>query len=82
MSTQNELINARIELNSVEAEYLEKISKAESDLNTTLASLADGQGELSKLRNKYANVRVRRDQYYMLAPQDGYVVRAPENGNR
>ena len=80
LATENELINAQIELNSVEAEYLEKISKAESDLNTTLAELYDTQGSLSKLRNEYANMRIRNDQYYLLAPQDGYVVRALKTG--
>ena len=80
LATQNELINAQIELNSVEAEYMEKISKAESDLNTTLAELYESQGSLSKLRNEYANMRIRNDQYYMVAPQDGYVVRALKTG--
>ena len=80
LATENELINAQIELNSVEAEYLEKISKAESDLSTTRAELYDGQGSLSKLRNEYANMRIRNDQYYMVAPQDGYIVRALKTG--
>ena len=80
LATENELINAQIELNSVEADYLEKISKAESDLNTTLAELYDSQGSLSKLRNEYANMRIRHEQYYMVAPQDGYVVRALKTG--
>ena len=80
MATQNELINAKIELNSVEADYLEKISKAESDLNMTLSELYDAEGSLSKLRNEYANMRIRNDQYYMVAPQDGYVVRALKTG--
>ena len=80
LATQNELINAQIELNSVEAEYMEKISKAESDLSTTLAELYESQGSLSKLRNEYANMRIRNDQYYMVAPQDGYVVRALKTG--
>ena len=80
MATQNELINAQIELNSVEADYLEKISKAESDLSMTLSELYDAEGSLSKLRNEYANMRIRNDQYYMVAPQDGYVVRALKTG--
>ena len=80
MATQNELINAQIELNSIEADYLEKISKAESDLNTTLADLYDAEGTQSKLRNEYANLQIRNDQYHMIAPQDGYVVKALKTG--
>ena len=80
MAAENELINAQIELNSVEADYLEKISKAESDLNMTLSELYEAEGSLSKLRNEYANMRIRNDQYYMIAPQDGYVVQALKTG--
>ena len=80
LATQNELLNAQIELNAVEAEYMEKISKAQSDLNTTLADLYDGQGSYSKLQNEYANMRIRSDQYEIIAPQDGYMVRALKSG--
>lgn len=78
--SRQELINARIELNSLEAEYREKIAKAQSDRSKAISSLADGENELSKLRNKVANVDVRRNQYYLRAPQDGYVVRALKAG--
>ncbi|TAG95889.1 MAG: HlyD family efflux transporter periplasmic adaptor subunit, partial [Bacteroidetes bacterium] len=77
---QNELINARIELNSVEAEYQDKIAKSNSDMSSTQGDLADSKGELSKLRNKYANMVIRNNQYYILAPQDGFVVKAMKSG--
>lgn len=80
LATQNELLNAQIELNAVEADYLEKISKTEYELNTTLADLYEGQGSYSKLQNEYANMRIRNDQYEIIAPQDGYVVRALKSG--
>lgn len=68
--------NALIEINRVQAEYLEKISKSESDLNNTRSEIFDAQGEISKMTNEYANMRIRSGQYSILAPQDGYVVRA------
>ena len=80
LATLNELINARIELNSIEAEYLEKISKAESDLSLTRAELAEAAGNLIKQRNEYANVEERLDRYSIIAPQDGFVVRALKTG--
>lgn len=80
LATQNELLNAQIELNAVEADYLEKISKTEYELNTTLADLYEGQGSYAKLQNEYANMRIRNDQYEIVAPQDGYVVRALKSG--
>ncbi len=78
--SRQELINARIELNSLRAEYQEKIAKATSDRSTALSSLADAEGELSKLQNKYASVEIRQENYIVRAPQSGYVVRAMKAG--
>ncbi len=78
--SRQELINARIELNSIGAEYAEKISKAQSDKSSALSALATGEYEFSQLRNKIANVDIRRNQYFVKAPQDGYVVRALKMG--
>lgn len=87
VSTQNklaisrqELTNAQIELNSIGAEYAEKIAKAQSDKSSALSALAAGQYEISQLSNKITNVDIRRNQYYIKAPQEGYVVRALKAG--
>ena len=78
--SQNKLINARVELSSLEAEYGDKISKAQSDLSSSEASLADKQGDLSKLKNYANNLRIRSQQYFILAPQNGYIVKALKSG--
>lgn len=78
--SRNELINARIELSSVEADYQKDIAKAFSDRSSALSSLADGESELSKLKNKYENIRIRREQYVVHAPQDGYIVKTLKAG--
>ncbi len=78
--SRNELINARIELSSVEAEYRKDIAKAFSDRSTALSSVAEGESELSKLQNKYENIRIRRDQYVVRSPQDGYVIKTLKAG--
>ena len=75
-----DLSQAEIELSRVEAEYLDKISKAESDLSSTRADLFDGQGDLVKYRNEYANMQIRNEQYQILAPQSGTVVKAMQSG--
>ena len=80
MISQNELINTMIELSSLEAEYTEKISKAQSDLNSSTADMADKTGDLSKLKNYYANMSIRNQQYYLLAPQNGYIVKTLKEG--
>ncbi len=76
LGSKNERVNAIIELSTLEAEFLDKISKAESDLGATRADIFETTGEISKLRNEYANMRIRNDQYHILAPQDGYIVQA------
>ena len=78
--SKNEFINARIELSSVNAEYQKDIAKAESDRSSGLSSLAEGEGELSKLQNKFENIRLRQNQYVVRSPQDGYVVKALKAG--
>ncbi len=72
--------NATIEIERVKAEYLDKISKAESDLSNTLAEQFDTQADIAKLRNELANMEIRSQQYFILAPQSGYVVKATHAG--
>lgn len=78
--SEADFINAEIEVQRVQAEYLDKISKAESDLSNTLAEQFDTQADLSKLRNEYVNMQVRSQQYFILAPQTGHVVKATQAG--
>lgn len=75
-----DFINAEIEIDRVQAEYLDKINKAESELNNTLAEQFDTLAELAKLRNELVNMEIRSSQYFILAPQNGYVVKATQAG--
>lgn len=79
-STRNELQNARIELNSLTAEYGEKIAKAESELSATRSYIYATDGELAKMKNEYANTRIRSGFYHITAPQTGFVVQAIKAG--
>lgn len=78
--SRQELINSQIELNSINAEYAEKIAKARSDRSSALAAISDGQSEISKIVNKQASVDIRRNMYVVRAPQEGYVVKALKAG--
>jgi multidrug efflux pump subunit AcrA (membrane-fusion protein) len=57
--SQADFTNAKIEIERVQAEYLDKINKAESDWNNTLADIADTQADLFKLRNELSNMEIR-----------------------
>lgn len=77
---RNELANAQVDLEGVEAEYREKIEKARAEQLSTMAEIQEGVSEISKLRNKVASLNVRRGYYVVTAPQDGYVVKAMKQG--
>ncbi len=78
--SQADYTNAQLELDRVEAEYQDKISKAESELNNTLAEAFETQADIAKARNEYANLEIRNAQYQILAPQDGFIVKAMKSG--
>jgi multidrug resistance efflux pump len=79
-AARQELLNARIELSSLGAEYQDKISKATSELNSTVAYTHDARGEISKMTNEYANMQIRSSFYHITAPQDGYLTQAMVTG--
>nr|WP_294783544.1 biotin/lipoyl-binding protein [uncultured Flavobacterium sp.] len=76
LSSRNELINAKVEINRITAEYAEKISKSRSDKFTALSTQYDTEAQVNKLENQYTNYRLRSGLYYITAPQSGYVNRA------
>jgi multidrug efflux pump subunit AcrA (membrane-fusion protein) len=78
--TQQEVINVRIEQNSVEQDYTEKISKAEGDRFQSMSQIAGGEGDVAKLQNQVSNYRIRNGMYIILAPQDGQIVQAKKSG--
>jgi multidrug resistance efflux pump len=77
---RNELRNAELELESLGAEYAEKLAKARADRSATLAEVSEGTADVAKLRNTHDNLAARRALYRVDAPQDGYVVQALRAG--
>lgn len=80
LTSENEVINARIELTTIEAEFRNKVSNAESDKYTALSSLYDSEAIVTKMQNQYMNYSVRSGLYYITAPQDGYITKAIQAG--
>lgn len=75
-SSQNAVENALIELEAVNNEFDEKLGKARSDRNSALSSHHGAEGDLARLENELSNIGVRRDNYFITAPQAGYVTQA------
>lgn len=77
---RQELVNARIDLTNIEADYREKLAKALSDRSSAVSYLAEAGGEISKIVNKISSVDVRRGLYVIRAPQSGFVVNSFKAG--
>jgi multidrug efflux pump subunit AcrA (membrane-fusion protein) len=77
---KNELLNTSRDYKGVDAEYRDKVSKAESDKYATLSAMYDAEAQVTKLQNQYNNYDRRTGFYYLIAPQDGFVSRATKSG--
>lgn len=80
LQSKAELINTKVDIAGLEAEYQDKISKAQSDLSSTIADVFDTEGSLAKMQNEYSNLEIRNRQYQIVAPQSGYLVQALKAG--
>lgn len=78
--SRQELANAKLDLGNIEADYREKIAKAQSDRSSAVSYRAEADGEISKINNKISSVAVRQGLYVIRAPQDGYIVRSFKAG--
>ncbi|MBC3784607.1 HlyD family secretion protein [Spirosoma utsteinense] len=78
--SRQELINSRLDLGSIQADYEEKAAKTFSDRSSAVSYRTEADGEIAKLRNKISSVTVRQGLYVVRAPQSGYVVRSLKAG--
>ena len=78
--SRQELINAQLDLGTIQADYQEKLAKTMSDRASAVSYRAEAEGEISKLQNKISSVDIRRNLYVIRAPQDGYIVKALKAG--
>ena len=80
LASKNEVINAEVEIGRIQAEYMDKISKAQSDLYTAQSSQFDSEAQVTKLENEYANYERRSEMHYIRAPQNGFINKAMQAG--
>ncbi len=80
LQSKQELTNLRIEKSSTVQEYTDKISKAEGDKFSALSNAASTEADVAKLQNLYANYDARNQLYYIIAPQNGQVIKAKKAG--
>ncbi len=75
VSARNKFTQSQQELLAIQADYNEKIFKAESELFSAYSAQQASLADVAKLRNKMANVQTRRDYYYITAPQQALVTK-------
>jgi len=79
-NTKQELVITRLEINAQVQDNREKKAKADGDRLQSLTAIANGQVEIAKLKNLYASYSIRNGMYYILAPQNGQVIKAKKAG--
>tara|TARA_B110000503_G_scaffold63503_1_gene100194 strand:+ start:2363 stop:3646 length:1284 start_codon:yes stop_codon:yes gene_type:complete len=80
LESRNKLINAQVELGSIDNQYRDKLSKIESDKFAALSAMYDAEVVVTKMQNQYMNYSVRTGLYYITSPQDGYITRTLQSG--
>lgn len=80
LASKNNAINAEVEISRIQAEYSDKISKAQSDKFTAQSSQFDTEAQVSKLENAYSNYEIRNGLKFIKAPQNGFINKAIRGG--
>ena len=80
LQNKQELNNLYIEQNSTIQDYIDKIAKVEGDKFGSLSAAATIKAEVSKLENAYTNYDIRNRLYYIIAPQNGQIIKAKKAG--
>ncbi|WP_299709136.1 biotin/lipoyl-binding protein [uncultured Tenacibaculum sp.] len=80
LTSQNNVINAKLAISTLNATYQDKLSKARSSLFTAKSATLDTEVQVSKLETSVANYTKRSSLLYITAPQDGFINKAIKSG--
>lgn len=80
LASRNALLNAQMEISTIQSEYEDKLAKAESEKYASLSAMFDAEATVTKMQNQYMNYSMRRQLYFVTAPQDGYITKAIKTG--
>ena len=80
LTSRNELAISTLDLSALQAEYLDKIAKAESDKFSTFTDKFATKEGIIKLEVQYENYLKRSSFYFITAPQDCYITKALVTG--
>jgi len=80
LTSQNDVLNARVDISNVENDYNEKLAKTESDQFSALSDKFESAANAAKLQNEYSNYVIRKGLYVIRAAQTGYVTKLIRSG--
>jgi multidrug efflux pump subunit AcrA (membrane-fusion protein) len=80
LQSKNDILDAKLALNSIGAKFRDEVSKAESDKFSALSSMYDAEIDVTKLQTQVVNYSIRNGMYFILAPQDGVVTKILSSG--
>jgi len=80
LNQKNMMGNLKIDLQAIEKEYDDKLSKSQSEKQSALSAKLESVAATSKLKNQYSNYNERQKFYYISAPQDGYITKTLKKG--
>jgi len=80
LDARNKLLNVQLEVGGIRNDYRDKLAKAESEKFSSMSQMYDTEAELSKMQVDLASYIIRAGNYYITAPQNGYIIRAMRSG--
>jgi multidrug efflux pump subunit AcrA (membrane-fusion protein) len=79
-SGQNEVLSLQSNIQAIENDYKDKISKSRSEMMSALSGQFDTEASVNKLQSQYNAYEQRRNNYVIKAPISGIVTKAMQSG--
>lgn len=79
-NARNDWMNAKLELNTAQQDYAEKIAKANSEKYQALSQISNGDAEIAKIENTLSSYIIRNGFYFLTAPQSGQITKTIKAG--
>jgi multidrug resistance efflux pump len=80
LNTKQDVLIARIDLNSLKQEVNDKLFKLKGDIANSNTEKSTVIAEVAKNENELSNYRIRGSQKWLLAPQAGQIIKAKKAG--
>jgi len=80
LNTKQDVLIARIELNTLKQEVNDKLFKLKGDIANSNSEKSTVIAEVAKNENELSNYRIRGSQKWLIAPQTGQIIKAKKAG--